>query len=359
MSAHPMITPLPPLRSPEEIAATYPPESAAVYRLIWDNMLAHVRSPYQAREGIHHYQSGDTAIGLRTLETSSCDFDPQLLIELDGYRTDSPKLQVGALEALDEAPLKILSVEPLFVPNHGRETDVGALVDWLNSLRVTSQGRLGSILGELEKHDWIELEGTQYRLTPAGSEQLQKLTKISARLDGVAMAKWRISFESYLSDGLGLEDLLIESNKAFGTSIEIPIDELEQKITGYHSAADAYALRDNQALKDTDSVYFPAGMDPERFLPKNSPLRIKRDALEKGLTEDRAHAWLCLSQAERIAIRCGAAITSFPDNNAVKQFLEDLRFDVRLRWLIGIGSDANPPTEEAALRSYNAWISAK
>lgn len=44
MHAHPMITPLLPLRSPAEIEATYPADAAMAYALIWANTLGHLKA---------------------------------------------------------------------------------------------------------------------------------------------------------------------------------------------------------------------------------------------------------------------------------------------------------------------------
>lgn len=358
MHAHPMITPLLPLQSPEQIDKEYPSDAAMAYHLIWDNMLAHIRSPHQVREDIHLYQIANIAIGLRTLTSDSPDFVP-LLMELDSYRINAPAFPVGALECIESESLNIHSIDPVFVPISGRETDVKALITWLDTLRVTSQGRLGSILDELEDRKWIKLDGTQYKLTSAGEDQLHNLNQATdLRLSGMSTFRWRAAFEAYSSNNIGLDEFLAESNQIFGTSLDMPIQELEGMVTGSHSAEEAYALRENLALHATSSARFPIGMDPDRLLSQDNPFRAMRDNLEDSLSKDRTHDWLCLSESERVAIRLGAEIFKLSDVSAVEQYLESVLFDVRLRWVIGLGADSLPPSIDTATRAYTAWTNA-
>jgi len=358
MHAHPMITPLLPLRPPEQIDKEYPPDAAMAYRLIWDNMLAHIRSPHQVVESIHLYQIANISIGLRTLTSDSPDTGP-LLMELDSYRTNAPAFPAGAIENIESESLNIHFIDPVFVPVSGRETDVKALIDWLDALRITSQGRLGSILDELEDRKWIKLEGTQYRLTSAGEGQLHNLKQVNnLRLSGISISRWRAAFDAYSSNNLGLDEFLAESNRIFGTSLDMPIRELEEMVKGSHSTEEAYVLRENLALHASSSARFPIGMDPDRFLSQDNPFRAMRDSLEESLSKDRIHDWLCLSESERIAIRLGAEVIKLSDEGAVKQFFESVQFDVRLRWLIGLGADSVPPSVETAVCAYKAWANA-
>lgn len=355
MQAHPMITPLLPLRSPEEIAAEYPPDAAAAYTLIWGNTLAHLRSPCEVLEGIHRYRVGEVVVGLRTLVTQNPFLVP-LLPEMDGQRVTKQSIPIGGFEEVGDEALDVNSVDLAFVPMRGRETDPAALVEWMDALRVVSPGRLGGILDEIESAGWVSLQGTQYRLTTAGENQLHLLDQAGTlRLNGLAIARWRVSFGSYLSEQRGLDELLAQSNRIFGTALSIPVAELEQMITGEHSAEEAYALRDNLALRAASSANFPSGMDPEQLLAQDDPLRIGRDRLESSLSEGRVHAWLCLSGSERIAIRLGAELIRYPDPASLDRFLGSVQFDARSRWLIGLGADTMPPSSETAKRAYKVW----
>lgn len=355
MHAHPMITPLLPLRSPAEIEATYPADAAMAYALIWANMLGHLKNPQQVDEHVCRYAAGETAIGLRALATDDKAMEP-LLPELDERRIDPSPLPVGAVFAPGRATLKIQFADIEFVPPPGRGTDTACLIDWLDALRVVSPGRLGSILEDLEAAGWIRLDGDRYRLTGDGEAQLQRLEEAGKhRVDGLTIARWRTAFDDYDSGNNALKDLLEDSNRLFGCSLKVPIDELETMITGTHTAEEAYALRDKTALAASQTVNFPAGMNPEILIAEDDPLREKRNAREDELSAGRAHTWLCLSAAERTAIRLGAELGSYATESERRAFMDDVLFDVRPRWLIGLGAESSPPLSETALRAYSAW----
>ncbi|MDR0776199.1 MAG: hypothetical protein LBE81_06120 [Azonexus sp.] len=355
MHAHPMITPLLPLRSPAEIEVTYPAEAAMAYALIWANMLGHLKSPQQVDEHVCRYVAGETAIGLRALATDDKVMEP-MLPELDERRIDPSSLPVGAVVAPGGSAMKLQSANVEFVPPPGRGTDAASLIDWLNALRVVSPGRLGSILEELETAGWIRLDGDRYRLTGDGEVQLQRLEEAGKlRVDGLTIARWRTVFDDYYGSNRELRDLLKDSNRLFGCSLNMPIGELETMITGSHTAKDAYALRDKTALAASRTVSFPSGMNPEILIAEDDPLREKRNMRENELSAGRTHTWLCLSAAERMAIRLGAELASYTTESGRRTLMNEVLFDVRPRWLIGLGAESSPPSSETALRAYSAW----
>lgn len=355
MHAHPMITPLLPLRSPAEIEADYPANAAMAYALIWANTLGHLKNPQQIDEHFCRYAAGKTAIGLRALATDDKVMGP-VLPELDERRIDPQPLPVGAVFAPGESALKIQSANIEFSPPPGRGTDTASLIDWLNALRVVSPGRLGRILEELESAGWIRLDGDQYRLTDDGDVQLQHLDQTGKfRVDGLTIARWRMTFDDHGNGNRELQDLLDDSNRLFGCSLKMPIGALEAMITGTHTAEEAYALRDKTVLALSRAVSFPAGMNPEILIAEDDPLREKRNAREMELSAGRAHTWLCLSAKERMTIRLGAELASLPKENECQSFMKAVLFDVRPRWLISLGVESSPPSHESAVRAYNAW----
>lgn len=355
MHAHPMITPLLPLRLPEQIESEYPSDSARAYTLIWANTLAHLKSPQTAEECICCYQAGTQILGVRALSTSDKLIEA-VLPELDECRIDATPFPVGGLAVPNVGAMAIQSVEVEFVPRSDRGTDVAALIEWANALRIVSSGRLGSIIEELDAAGWIARDGLQYRLTQAGKSQLNAVDSLSGiQVDGLAIARWRSLFDEYPSNGDGLEALLSGCNKIFGTSLTVPLGELKNLVTGTYSAEDAYALRDKEALKASFSVKFPSGMDPERLIASDDPLREKRNCLEDRLSSGRAHIWLCLSAAERTAIRLGAELAELPTDEERQKFMESVLFDVRFRWLIGLSAELSSPSKDGAMRAYLAW----
>jgi DNA-binding PadR family transcriptional regulator len=317
--------------------------------------LAHLKSPQQVDEHFCRYVAGKTAIGVRTLATDKKVMEP-VLPELDDRRIDSSPLPVGATFAPGESAMNIESAEVEFVPPQRRGTDAASLIEWLNALRVVSPGRLGTILEELELAGWIRLDGDQYRLTVDGEAQLQRLDEAGAfRVDGLAITRWRASCDDYSRGDRGLSELLEDSNRLFGCSLQLPISELEEMVTGTHSAEEAYAIRDKTALAASRSVAFPAGMNPEVLIGTDDPLRDKRNARENELSAGRTHAWLCLSAKERMTIRLGAELASCATENERLSFMTTILFDVRPRWLVGLVAESSPPSYAAAVRAYKAW----
>lgn len=357
--AHPMLTPLLPLRSPEAVGKEYPPDTAAVYNLIWDNTLGHLRSPQKVTEGIHCYISDKVTVGLRWLAADDNSVTA-LLPELDSYRVTKHRIPAGGFSEIGTGDLHIESVEPSFEPAPGCDTDTAALLLWLDTLQIVSPGRLGTILDELVSAGWIEMVGTQYRLTTEGGMQLHLQSDAGlGRISGVTSARWRELISSYFATTMSLEELLAESNRIFDTDVSILVSAIDDIVTGEHTAKEAYALRDNVALKESSAVSFPTGMDPERLLPMDDPLRTQRNQLESRLSEGRAHQWLCLSNMEKASIRMGAILSQqYKEDAERQQFCASVKFDVRARWMVGIGADASTPSHETAQRAYEAWAQA-
>jgi len=121
-------------------------------------------------------------------------------------------------------------------------------------------------------------ENNQYKLAKDGKEQLRRLGGSgNVRIDGLAIALWRFAFYDYFAGNQSLRDLLADSNKIFGCSIKLPIDEIETMITGTHTAEQAYALRDKTVLAASLTMTFPSGMNPETLIAVGDSLREKRD----------------------------------------------------------------------------------
>lgn len=355
MHAHPMLTPLLPLRSPEEVAKEYPAEAAAAYRIIWDSTLGHLRTPLAVTENINLYQTDNATIGLRSLISPDASITA-LLPELDDYRVNKHAIPSGGFGDIGNGNLHIYSIEPSFMPAPECNTDTAALLQWLDALQVVSTGRLGDILGELESAGLVAMDGTQYRLTSAGETQLRLQGGAGfGQISGIAIARWKCLFSSYFSNHLSLDELLSKTNLIFGTSVSIPLSAIENAVNGEHTAEEAYALREKVSLSASSGAKFPFGMDPNRLLAADAPLRAERDRLESQLSNGRAHQWLCLSEAEKVAIRTGAVVLRYADDIKKQQFYASVQFDVRARWLVGLDAEASPPSLKAAQRAYTAW----
>lgn len=355
MDAHPMLTPMLPLQSPVQVAAEYPADAAAAYALIWNNTLGHLRGSQTASEVGNTYQVGHFHVGVRALW--SVDAIVQALApELDGLRVAKQAVPVGVRQDLPSAEFQIEVVDACFVPSEGREADTAGLIRWMDALQVASPGRLGEIVGEIAAEAWIRLDGDQWRLTDGGQAQLSQVDQAClTRIDGLATARWRDLVSAYLSNGTTLEQLVDQSNLIFGTEISLPCDDINELVAGEHTSDEAYALRDQTALKADSGQHLPSGMDPQLLLPADDPLRAERDHLEAALTQGRAHQWLCLSRAERAAIRMGAILSTISNEGERKLFCASVVFDARARWRVGLGADSSPPSAVNALRSFAAW----
>lgn len=359
MHAHPMLTPLLPLQPPSTVTQGYPTDAAAAYTLIWNNTLGHLRVPQAAVEGFNSYQLGSQSIGVRWLSTTDPVLSTQLK-ELDTRRIAKSPVPLGSVVEVPAGDFVVESVTPFFVPAPGCNTDAAALIEWMDKLEVASTGRIAELLDELVIFGWATLEGDQYRLTPTGKTQLEVLRDSSlSNIDGATTAKWRDLTTAYLENSIGLADLVSRSNHLFAVSVSVPTDAVEALVHGEHTAEESYALRENAALKANFYLRFPAAMDPERLLPVGDPLWAQRDRLEAGLTMGRAHRWLCLSPSEKASIRMGALLTNLVTDEERQRFCSSCVFDVRSRWLIGLGPDAAPPSASIALRSYEAWANSK
>ncbi len=353
--AHPMITPLLPLQPPATITQAYPTDAAEAYALIWNNTLGHLRMPQSAVEGLNSYQLGNHSISIRWLSTTDPVLSAQLK-ELDARRVAKSPLPLGSVVEAPAGDLLVESAIPSFVPAQGCNTDATALIEWIDKLEVASAGRVADLLDELVIAGWARLEGDQFRLTSLGKTQLDVLHKSSlGKIDGTTTAMWRDLVGAYLTSTMDLADLVSRSNQLFGVSVRIPIDAVEAMVHGEHTAEEAYALRENSALKAGSQPQFPAEMDPGRLLPADDPLWAQRDKLESDLANNNAHRWLCLSASEKVSIRMGALLSNLKTDEERLRFCCSCIFDARPRWLIGLGPEAAPPSAPIALRSYVAW----
>jgi len=356
MDAHPMLTPLLPLQRPAAIAAQYSADAATAYTLIWNNTLGHLRGTKVANESVVTYRWGELSIGVRAL-WSDDEVTHALAPELDKHRVAKQAIPVGARSDISSEDFHVESVEPVFLPPEGRESDMPALMAWLEALQVASPGRQAEIIDQLQDAGWLQLVGSQYRLTERGAAQIAKLDAAGLhRIEAMAMARWRLLLASYASEGIPLDQLVSESYRLIGLNVRIPCQAIEDLVTGEHTSQEAYALRDKAALKGFSDVSLPASMNPHLLLPHDDSLRLERDRLEGQLAAGREHQWLCLSVYERAAIRMGAILSKTADELQRERFCAAVVFDARQRWLIGLGAEASPPTKAAAARSFAGWV---
>ncbi len=358
MEAHPMLTPLLPLQRPAAIAARYSPDAATAYTLIWNNTLGHLGGVQPANECVVTYRWGDLSIGVRAL-WSDDEVTQALAPELDKRRVTKQTLPVGARSDVLSGDFHVESVEPVFQPQEGRESNLPALIEWLDALQIASPGRQAEIIDQLLDAGWLQLVDSQFRVTERGAAQLAKLDAAGLhRIEGAAMARWRLLMASYASGVMPLEQLVSASNRLLGLAVRMPCQAIDDMVAGAHTSEEAYALRDKAALKGFSGVSLPASMDPHLLLAHDDQLRLERDRLEGKLAAGREHQWLCLSIHERASIRMGAVLSTISDEAERERFCTAVVFDARQRWLIGVGAEASPPSVASAARSFSGWAQA-
>lgn len=355
MRAHPMITPLAAV-TPEQIAAQYPEDAATVYRVIWENTLAHIKPPPHICTERQVYAAGtqfvavDWAVPVTPgwLELVSSEFVGPMALRLS-----------GAADIPADVPMERCTFR---VEGHRRGENsltVDAILGWLDTLSVASPGKIAELIEECQDAGWVIVENGSVWLTEDGSDQVELADGAGcSKVSGVNTARWRLLTDEYLSNELSLAELLAESCRLWGIDPPLSVATLEEAVQEGHSAEDSYALREKHMIARIATADYPPGVDPERLLPKEDPWRVRRAQLEGGLSAGAEHNWCSLSTCERAAIRLGAVAAAMNANDA-RRLADDIHFDVRWRWLVGLGPTDPAPSLDDAARAFSSWSGAR
>lgn len=355
MTAHPMITPLTTL-SPDAVAATYPADAAALYRLLWDTTLAHLKGPpgWQCTRIVFGDSANPLAMDWDQLETPGW----LALRKSSVPMPDAPLLSSNAGDPRDACVLEqcTFSVVPRVEPRIHRGVD--DILRWTDDFQIASPNRLATLLDTLIEQGSMSLDDSgQIEVTPKGNAQLARATNAGfGELSGRSIARWRVACDDYCNGAISLESLASQAGHLVGMSMFDVVATLDALVTHGHEAKDAYALRDHEAVRPTDVSGYPSAMDPEVTLSSDHPLRAQREEAEQALTGGREHSWCFLPKDERVAIRMGYLASMLPDDS-LTTLADDLRFDVRVRWLIGLSLGGKVPDIEHAKIAFNAWTS--
>jgi hypothetical protein len=350
MNAHPMVTPLTAL-SPDAIAITYPPEAAALYRLVWDTTLAHLKGPPMLQQT--HIVFGDEICPV-TVDWFQAEQPGWLAVpQSASYRPNDLPANTG----IPDAGYALEKCTYAIVPQHDARHDRGIddLLLWMEDWQVASPARIASILETMKDAGWLELEAGIVSVTAEGAAQLGRAeTAGFGGLSGHNLACWRVACDDHAEGTLSLAELAEKTQQFLSIDVRDVMPALDALVGGGHAARDAYALRDQLATHPPVVEGYSRVMDPELILPLDDPLRKRRVKLEVALTEGREQAWAYLPRAERVAIRLGNLVSQHSEED-LSRLIDDVHFDVRLRWLIGLGADAHPPGLDAATRAFLAW----
>lgn len=352
MSAHPMITPLTAV-SPHAVAADYPSDAAALYQMLWDTTLAHVKGPSTVLRTRLVFGTRAHPVALDWIQAETGGW----LDVLPAATHRAASLPVNLGVPANAVPLRDsnYSIVPVESPGLGRGVD--AFLQWLDELQVVSPGRLGSIIDEMIQAGWVSEEQGALVVTESGNAQVRGAEIAGFEMiTGHTLARWRLACDGYADESHSLDELVAQTYQLLGVDVSAAAAELDLLISHGHSANEAYALRDQEAIRPSVSASFPRAMDPETLLRSDDPLRRRRMDMESELAAGLEQRWRSLSGSERSAIRLGH-LASELSVEASHRLAEDLHFDTRLRWLVGLGSEAIPPELETSLQSFNSWKS--
>lgn len=347
-----MITPLGGV-SLERVIEEYPEDAVAVYRIILDNTVAHLKSAPEVREERMVFAAGSrhVAVGWVTpLQRGWIGSVP------NNDTCHSPLLPIGSDMPLPSLPLEDCSFRVVQGQDSRRDLPaVDALLQWLDTLLVASPGRIAELLEESVDAGWLSVQEGSVYVTSEGQMELKAAdTTGYSRVNGMTTALWRTCCDEYIVGELSLQELVDTSRELWGIQTPVSVNALETLVADGHSSADAYALRDRMVLKRAATDEYPPNMNPQFLLSQEDPLRADRENLEMRLSTGYEQVWSSLSARERAAIRMGALAESMHQDD-LEGWVENVRFDVRWRWMVGLSMDDRIPDLATAVGSYHAW----
>ncbi len=353
MNAHPMITPLTAM-SPEFVAETYPPDASALYRLLWDTTLAYLKGPPTWRHT--RIVFGDEAYPV-AMDWAIQDSPGWLAVHsvptLAASATPSRSNvgEPGSVRAVEQCTYSI-------VVNDAASQDcrIDALLGWAEELQIASPNRLSTLLEGMSDAGLLFIDDGKVAITAAGIAQLDRAKEAGyERLTGRTLARWRVACDDYACGSAPLESLTQQAERLLGVSAFDVVSQLETLVTHGHAAEDTYALRNQKAARPPIIAGYPRMMDPELVLRSDDPLRVQRVRLERELSDGREQQWAFLSADERVSIRLGF-LASSRSGEALTTLADEVRFDVRVRWLVGLSPNSVAPDIESAKKAFSGWM---
>lgn len=336
-SAHPMITPLEAI-PPDEMAKRYSDEGMSnVYRIVWDNTLAYMAKRPLVKEHRLIYVADNNqflAVGfVEIVKKGWLQFQPH---------DESP------IPAVCSSKLSLPPPQTNFIIDHLviEEKPLGLATDeaiaWLAEKRIASPGTLRDILTRMEKPGWILWsDDGRITLSPSGQNLLVDLDQAGfSSLNVEAVTAFRNALDAHEEGSRTVKESAALIFGSLGMQNVESLDWLNN-IENFptHRADDAYARQAKQAIKAPIASGYPPAIDPELVLPANAPERIERIEIERTLVSLFGERWWGLTDREKAMERLKKLAEHREESFG--ELCERTFFDVKLRWLIGLGAEQN------------------
>lgn len=332
---HPMITPLDAI-PPDEMAKQHSDEGMRnVYRIVWDNTLAYMaKQPLVKEHRIFYVTDNNQLLEVGVVE-----------VVKEGWRQFQPK-EESAMPAVCSSELSLLTSQENLKIDHLviEEAPLGVATDeaiaWLAEKRIASPGTLRDILERMEKPGWILWDDVgRITLSPSGQNLLSGLDQAGfSSLNVEAVTAFRNALDEHEEGTRTVEESAALIWSALGLQDIESLDWLNN-IDNFptHRADDAYARQARQAIKPPIVSGYPTAIDPERILPANAPERLERVEIERELASQFGERWWGLTSREKAMERLKRLAVRRREDFG--DLCERSFFDVKLRWLIGLGAE--------------------
>jgi len=331
---HPMITPLT-ATPPDKIASSYSdPAVVDAYRIVWNNTLAYMTKQPLVREhrALFATDSGIIAVGSRHIERAGW-----LKFQNIDEESPTPAIPDGVPDAQILVDDLVLSDLVLELPQLG--TPPNTMIAWLSEYDIASPGTLASLLARMEAAGWVDWpEGEGIRISAIGTSALAKLDGAGfVALDHIAIRNFRAVLDAHEMSGVSSH----ESAKSLFASIGMALNESVDWLDGLdavpnHRAQDAYSRARLDEVTPPVVRGYPASIDPEVVLPPDAEARKTRLSIERAMVGAHGEAWFGLTAKERAQARL--VFFAEMENIALDELQDRLRFDILLRWMVGVGT---------------------
>lgn len=337
---HPMLYPLADV-PPEEMARKHSDGNMQkAYRILWDNTLSHLSKRPLVREHRALFGKEDITLAVAGVEVLGKGW-----LTYQNLGDEAPPMPVpdgGLSGAVYEGSyLEDLQSEIEELP---RGVPLSDLLLWLSENRIASPGTLSNILARMQGAGWIHWPvNGQITISDAGRSLWNDAQNAGFGLTVEAVRQFREVLDGIESEGGG--DLSQSAQSAFhviGLDLAESIQWM-QDLGIPEDVGDPTTPHEDDTLPEV--LGYPAAIDPERCLRADAPERLARYERERALRAFWGERWLRLRQRDRILCRLAAKVREEGQGSEpMDQWCERTRFDVLLRWEIGMNAEDLPVT---------------
>ncbi len=332
---HPMLYPLADV-PPEEMARKHSDGNMQkAYRILWDNTLSHLSKRPLVREHRALFGKEDITLAVAGVEVLGKGW-----LTYQNLGDEAPPMPVpdgGLSGAVYEGSyLEDLQSEIEELP---RGVPLSDLLLWLSENRIASPGTLSNILARMQGAGWIHWPvNGQITISDAGRSLWNDAQNAGFGLTVEAVRQFREVLDGIESEGGG--DLSQSAQSAFhviGLDLAESIQWM-QDLGIPEDVGDPTTPHEDDTLPEV--LGYPAAIDPERCLRADAPERLARYERERALRAFWGERWLRLRQRDRILCRLAAKVREEGQGSEpMDQWCERTRFDVLLRWEIGMSAE--------------------